>query len=98
MGPIGWSVYRRRRSGLAPPALSGGALRCVLGPVDARGVAPQSLEVVVLALLVGEHVHHDVDVVQEDPAPLGLALAADRLAAELAKRLLDLLDDRSDLA
>src|SRR5687767_11519190 len=41
----------------------------------------------------------DVDVVQQDPAGLAVALAAHRLGAELlVQPLLDLVDDRLDLA
>src|SRR5581483_1742493 len=72
-------VYSTRR---------GGAL---LLPVDAGGVAPQTLEVVVLALLLREDVDHEVHVVEEHPLRLGLALAPDGLHPGLPERLLDLL-------
>jgi hypothetical protein len=44
------------------------------------------------------HVHHDVAVVDQHPAAVALALAADRLGADLAQLVLDLVDDRLDLA
>ncbi|GAA3064376.1 hypothetical protein GCM10020000_54980 [Streptomyces olivoverticillatus] len=45
------------------------------------------------------HVHDDVDVVQQHPAGVAVALAAHGLGAELLEQpLLDLVDDRLDLA
>src|SRR5699024_1822879 len=70
----------------------------VLGQVDDRAVAPEPLEGVELALVLVLDVHDDVAVVDEDPAPVALALATDRLGAELAERALDGVDDRLDLA
>src|SRR5581483_2251939 len=85
MGPLEEAVYSTG---------GGGAL---LLPFDSGSVAPQTLEVVVLALLLREHVDHDVHVVEEDPLCLGLALAPEGLHPGLPEGLLDLLDDRLDL-
>src|SRR5207247_155276 len=48
-------------------------------------IAPQPFEVVVLALLVGEDVDHDVEEVEEHPPPVLDALPSHWLAAEIAK-------------
>src|SRR6266498_4027142 len=61
-------------------------------------VAPEPLEVVVLALLLVEDVHHDVDEVQQDPVGLALALAPQGSRAIRAAGALDLLGDRANLA
>ena len=50
-----------------------------------------------MTLLGVLHVHDDVDVVQEHPATLALAFAADRVDVDLVERLLDAVDDRLDL-
>ncbi len=65
---------------------------------DRRAVAPEPLEGVELPLLLVLDVHDDLAVVDEHPAPVALALAADRLGADLAELVLDLVDDRLDLA
>ena len=65
---------------------------------DQRAVAPQPLEGVELPLLLVLHVHDDVAVVDQHPAAVALALAADRLGADLAQLVLDLVDDRLHLA
>src|SRR5213592_4123049 len=47
---------------------------CGLGsvlPAHTRSVAPEPFEVVVRALLGAEHMHHDVDVVEEPPPGAG---------------------------
>ena len=81
----------------APPqrATAGGHVR---GQRDHRAVAPEPLERVELALLGVLHVHHDLGVVDQHPAAVALALAAYGLGAGLAQLLLDLVDDRLDLA
>ena len=66
--------------------------------VDLGAVLPEPLEGVVVALLLVLHVHDDVAEVDEHPATLALALTAQRLAAELAEPVLDLVDDGADLA
>ncbi len=43
-------------------------------------------------------VHHDVEVVQQHPALLAVALAADRSGIQLAQCLLDAVDHGADLA
>src|SRR6476469_2962984 len=65
--------------------------------VDLRAVLPQALERVVLALLLVLDVDDDVAEVDEDPAALALALAADRLADQLTQPVLDLVDDGAAL-
>ena len=52
------------------------------GQLDRRAVPPDPLEGVVDALLGVLDVHDDVDVVEQDPAALAVALAADRLGAQ----------------
>src|SRR5690606_9791803 len=42
---------------------------------DDGGVLPEALERVVLAVLLVEHVHHDVAEVEQHPAPLAAPLA-----------------------
>src|SRR5512132_2035030 len=87
MGPEAESVYSARRNGVR------------FFPLHSRGIAPQALEVVVLALLLTEDVDDDVHVVEEHPLPPVLALASDGLDAQtFANTLLDLLDQRADLA
>src|SRR5699024_8982310 len=66
--------------------------------VDDGRIAPQPLERVEGAVLGVLDVDDDVAVVQQHPAGVALALAAQRLAAALAEqRLLDAVDDRGDL-
>src|SRR5919108_1143466 len=80
------------------PSLAGGGDRVGLLPLDPRGVSPEPLEVVVGPLLRPEHVDHDVDVVEEPPARIALALASSRANAQLLLQgPLDLLDHRTDL-
>jgi hypothetical protein len=43
------------------------------------------------------HVYHHVSVVEQHPATLTLALTSDRLRADVAQLVLDLVDDRPDL-
>src|SRR4051812_18814931 len=68
-------------------------------PLERRHVAPEPLELVVVALLFEEHVDHEVAVVHEDPT-LGVeALDAQRtVPARGRDLLLDLFDDGLDLA
>src|SRR5215211_2250518 len=81
------------------PSLTGGGDRVRLLPVQSRRVAPQPFEVVVLALGGTEDVDDDVDVIEEPPARVTLALPARRPDLELLPQdPLDLLDDRTDLA
>src|SRR5690606_14355665 len=107
----GGRACRRSRQGLPRQAdgavTPGRVVRVVGGPVaparvlgqrDDRAVLPEALERVVDAVLGVLDVHDDVAEVQEDPAGLLLALAADRLGARLEHRLLDRVDDRRDLA
>ena len=69
----------------------------LLGQLDRRAVLPDALEGVVDPLLGVLDVHDDVDVVEQHPAALALALAAHRLGAQPAQSLLDRVDDRADL-
>src|SRR5919106_1335894 len=66
-------------------------------PADRGGIGPQALQGVVPALLVQEHVGHEVDEVQEHPSALALSLPPDRLHPPVPDRSLDLLGDGSDL-
>src|SRR5690606_27362761 len=67
--------------------------------VEDGGVAPAALEGVEGAVLGVLDVDDDVAVVEQHPARVPLALAAQRLAAALLQeRLLDAIDDRGDLA
>ena len=68
------------------------------GQRDRRAVAPQPLQGVELPLLLVLDVHHDLAVVDEHPPAVAFALAAQRLGADLAQLVLDLVDDRLDLA
>src|SRR5437899_12293721 len=74
---------------------------CGLGsvlPAQTRSVAPEPFEVVVRALLGAEHMHHDVDVVEEPPPRAGFAFAPDRTDAESVSDLIfDALDHRLHL-
>src|SRR5918995_165748 len=79
-------------------SLTGGGDRVRLFPVDPWGVAPQSLEVVVVALRGTEDVDDHVDVVEEPPSGVPLALASSRTHAQLLLQgPLDLLDHTLDL-
>src|SRR5918994_1868435 len=79
-------------------SLTGGGDRVRLFPVDPWGVAPQSLEVVVVALRGTEDVDDHVDVVGEPPSGVPLALASSRTHAQLLLQgPLDLLDHTLDL-
>ena len=66
--------------------------------VDGRAVLPEPLELVVGPLLLVLDVHDEVTEVDQDPAAVALALAADRFDAEGAKLVLDAVDDRTDLS
>src|SRR5687768_7325417 len=75
-----------------------GGDRARLFPLQPRCVAPEALEVVESSLLGSEDVHHDVDVVEEPPAGVTLALTSGRADVELLpERALDLLDHGLDL-
>src|SRR6266516_8138663 len=106
-----WPVLRGRRRCAPRMPRANGAARCVTGAPSGgdqaaelvaaghhRGVAPEALEVVVLALLLVEDVHDDVDEVQQDPVGLALALSPQRSRALHAAGALDLLVDGADLA
>src|SRR5665648_690506 len=67
------------------------------GEIDGRAVLPEALKLVVGPLLLVLYVHDDVREVDQDPAAVALAFAAHRLDAELSKRVLDAVDDRTDL-
>ena len=68
-----------------------------LGQRDDRAVLPDALEGVEGALLLVLDVDHDVVVVEQHPAALVLALAADQGGACLLELELYLVDDRADL-
>ena len=100
-GP-GRGARRSRRSGRAGAGPAAAARRQLTGgdvgrQRDHRAVAPEPLEGVELPLLLVLDVHHDLAVVDQHPAAVALALAADRLGADLAQLVLDLVDDRLDL-
>ena len=79
-------------------ALAAGGLG-VGGQVELGAVLPEPLQGVEDPLLAVLDVDDDVDVVEQDPAGVAVALAAHRLGAELlVQPLLDLVDDRLDLA
>src|SRR3989442_12247057 len=71
---------------------------CCLGsvlPAHARGVAPEPFEIAVGAFFGFEHVHDDVDVVEEPPPRAGFALAPGRTYAEPSPHpIFDALDHR----
>ena len=62
-----------------------------------RGVAPQAIEAVLLAFLGQHHVHHDVDVVDEDPPPGIATLDVQELEPRLAGLVSDRIADRLHL-
>src|SRR5680860_1823277 len=66
--------------------------------VDGRAVLPQALKLVVGPLLFVLDVDDDVGEVDQHPAAIAFAFPAHRLDAELAKLVLDVVDDRADLA
>src|ERR1035437_9817581 len=68
------------------------------GEVDDGAVLPEAFKLVIGPLLLVLDVHDDVREVDQDPSAVALALAAYRLDAELAKLVLDTVDDRTDLA
>src|SRR5919198_2324528 len=83
-----------------PSAWSGGGDQGadLVAAGDHGGVPPEPLQVVVVALLLQEHVDHEVHEVEEDPARLPLAFAPQRPGALGAAGAFDLLDDGADLA
>src|SRR5437899_9154233 len=62
--------------------------------IQAPRVAPQPIEHVVLARLLVEHVHHDLDVVEQHPAPALEPFDVPRPHAALAQPVLHRLGDR----
>src|SRR5438552_19077433 len=70
----------------------------VLADVDTVRVAPEALQLVVLPLLGVEDMDDEVQVIEEHPPGLPVALAAVRLHALGTKLLVDLLDDGPHLA
>ncbi len=59
-----------------------------------RSVGPKSLEIVVVTVLVVEHVDHEIDVIEDDPARLSIAFSTGRLdPLELQETALDLSGD-----
>src|SRR5439155_19565854 len=62
--------------------------RCSLAPLDdadhLRGVAPETLQAVVVALIGRKDVHDDAPVVEQDPARTTLPLDGERSNALLA--------------
>ena len=71
--------------------------RAVILEGDPTGICPQPLEVVVVAFLLVEHVNDEIDVVEQDPAALALAFAAEGLAVPFGQPLLDFTRDCLDL-
>src|SRR5450756_2880157 len=65
--------------------------------VDSRAVLPEALELVVGPLLLMLDVDDDVREVDQHPPAVAFAFPAHRLDAELAKLVLDVVDDRADL-
>jgi hypothetical protein len=63
--------------------------------LDDAGVAPQTLDLVILAFGLGEHVDDHVTVVEQHPAKVTLALSTDGLSRR--ERSLDLRHDGSNL-
>ena len=61
-----------------------------------RGIAPQALQAIELALLVGKDVDHEIDVVQQDPFRRALSLDVGRPCVDLAAQ--PLLDARPVMA
>src|SRR6266540_3257662 len=84
----------RRR---AQPGASGGDEAAeVVGAGHHRGIAPEALQVVELALGVEEDVHHEVDEIEQDPAGFALALAAQGADTLGAAGAFDLFGDGAD--
>src|SRR6188508_3027138 len=71
--------------------------RRLLHPEDHLRAGPVLLELVVIALGRGEHVHDHAPEVDQHPVALGRALAAEWLDALVAQRLEDAVRDRGDL-
>src|SRR5205809_4843381 len=69
----------------------------VLSDVDTVRIAPEALQLVVLPLLGVEHMDDEVQVIEEHPAGLPVALPAVRLHALGAKLPADLPADRRHL-
>src|SRR5690242_8829932 len=86
------------RAGGGAPASAGGGTGDVGREVDQGAVAPQPLQRVELPLLLVLHVDDDVAVVDQHPPTVPLALATDRLLADVTELVLDLVHDRLHLA
>src|SRR5207247_360601 len=67
-------------------------------PLHPGRVDPQSLQPVVIAFLVVEHVHNEVHEVEEDPPRPGFALDPGRLRSLPSQSLHHLFGDGLDLA
>jgi hypothetical protein len=82
----------RHRPSFAPKGNWTRLLQLADGQVerDHGAVLPEALERVVHAVLLVEHVHHEVAEVQQDPATLCPALTTQRLDASLVELVLDL--------
>ena len=95
-GPLGCqpSALPAELWALGCPSLPGGC-GVLLLPLEPRRVTPQPLQVVVGALFLAEHMDDDVDVIQEPPASLVLALATDRLLPQRTDRVARSLRSRS---
>ncbi len=91
--PLGCAQRASPLAVLPPRVADGGRL----GQRDDRAVLPDALERVEDALLLVLDVDHDVVVVEQHPAALVLALAADQGGACLLELELYLVDDRADL-
>src|SRR3954469_5954507 len=94
----------RLRLPSAPPWAFAGALetprthRLLDSPEVLDGhIAPQTFQVVIGPLVLGEDVDHDVPEIEQHPAPAAGALAADRPLAGLAQGLFDPVRDRLEL-
>ena len=68
------------------PSLTGGGDRARFLPIQPRRVAPEALEIVERALVRTEDVHDHVDVVQEPPAGVALALSPCRADSSCSRR------------
>ena len=66
--------------------------------LDLWAVAPQPLQRVETPLVRVLYVHHKIEVIKQDPALLPITLPAYRFRVMAAERLLDAVDDSSDLA
>src|SRR2546426_2058116 len=65
--------------------------------IQAPGIPPQAVEHVIVPRLLVEHVNHDLDVVEQHPAPTLPPLDVPRPRAPLVEPVLDRVGDRLDL-